>query len=87
MTNTKQSPGSTNNIPSAADRLPDLTSRVNFGNTQATLQNSSKDLINAASNSGNVKPYDGPTARSLFYQGGFLPPGKTSMGNFFSILS
>lgn len=82
MTNTKQSPGSTNNIPSAAGRLPDLTSRVNFGNTQATLQNSSKDLINAASNSGNVKPYDGPTARSLFYQGGFLPPGKDIYGQF-----
>jgi len=80
-TPTKQSPGS-GNYPTASDRLPDYTTRVNFGNTQATLQNASKQMVDAASNSGNVKPYDGPTARSLFYQGGFLPPGKDAYGQF-----
>lgn len=79
---TKQSPGSNSNVPTAGDQLPNGTSRINFGNTQATLQASSKNLVDAAYNSGNVKPYDGPTAKSLFYQGGFLPPGKDIYGQF-----
>lgn len=78
----KQSPGSNANVPSAGDQLPNGTSRINFSNTQATLQASSKNLVDAAYNSGNVKPYDGPTAKSLFYQGGFLPPGKDVYGQF-----
>lgn len=82
MPNSTQSPGASNNVPTAADRQPDYTSRINVGNTQATLQNASKDLIESAYNSGNVKPYDGPTARSLFYQGGFLSPPNDKYGQF-----
>ena len=86
-TSIKQSPGS-NNYPSAADRLPDNTSRINFGNTQATLQNSTKDLVDKAYNSGNVKPYDGPTARSLFYNAAIYDYNNARYGQylFYSIV-
>ena len=46
--------------------------RLNTGNTQAFLQNASKDLVNARYNSGTVNPYAGPTPKSLFYNAKLL---------------
>ena len=64
---TRQGPSLSTNNPTAGDRLPKRNGTINFGNNQQLLQNSTKDVIDKAYNSGNVNPYAGPTARSLFY--------------------
>jgi len=62
--------------------------RVNTGNTQAFLQNATKDLVNARYNSGVVNPYAGPTPKSLFYNAATYRDGNSNYAQylFYSIV-
>jgi hypothetical protein len=62
--------------------------RLNTGNTQAFLQNASKDLVNARYNSGVVNPYAGPTPKSLFYNAATYRDGNSNYAQylFYSIV-
>jgi len=63
-------------------------SRLNTGNTQAFLQNASKDLVDARYNSGVVNPYAGPTPKSLFYNAATYRDGNSNYAQylFYSIV-
>ena len=62
--------------------------RLNLGNTQELLQKQSKDLVDSRYNSGVVKPYAGPTARSLFYNAATYDYNNAKYGQylFYSIV-
>lgn len=85
---TKQGPSLSSNNPTAGDRLPKRNGMINFGNNQRLLQNSSKDVVDTAYNSGSVKPYAGPTARSLFYNAAIYDYNSAKYGQylFYSIV-
>ena len=85
---TKQGPSLSTNNPTAGDRLPKRNGTINFGNNQKLLQNSTKDVIDKAYNSGNVNPYAGPTARSLFYNAAIYDYNSAKYGQylFYSIV-
>ena len=85
---TKQGPSLSKNNPTAGDRLPERNGTINFGNNQRLLQNSTKDVIDKAYNSGSVNPYAGPTARSLFYNAAIYDYNSAKYGQylFYSIV-
>ena len=62
--------------------------RLDLGNTQEFLQKQSKDLVDSRYNSGVVKPYSGPTARSLFYNAATYDYNNAKYGQylFYSIV-
>lgn len=62
--------------------------RLNLGNTQELIQQQSKDLVDSRYNSGVVKPYAGPTARSLFYNAATYDYNNAKYGQylFYSIV-
>jgi hypothetical protein len=62
--------------------------RLNVGNTQELIQKQSKDLVDSRYNSGVVKPYSGPTARSLFYNAATYDYNNSKYGQylFYSIV-
>jgi hypothetical protein len=62
--------------------------RLNLGNTQELIQKQSKDLVDSRYNSGVVKPYAGPTARSLFYNAATYDYNNAKYGQylFYSIV-
>ena len=70
------------NIPGAADFLPGNNGRVNFGNTQRILQLATDDTVQKRYNTGNVKPYAGPTARSLFYNAAIYDYNSAKYGQY-----
>lgn len=57
-------------------------SRLNTGNTQAFLQNQSKDLVDSRYNSGVVNPYAGPTPKSLFYNAATYRDGNSNYAQY-----
>lgn len=85
---TRQGPSLSTNNPTAGDRLPKRNGTINFGNNQRLLQNSTKDVIDKAYNSGSVNPYAGPTARSLFYNAAIYDYNHSKYGQylFYSIV-
>jgi hypothetical protein len=85
---TKQGPSLSSNNPTAGDLLPKRNGTINFGNNQKLLQNSTKDVIDKAYNSGSVNPYAGPTARSLFYNAAIYDYNSAKYGQylFYSII-
>ena len=85
---TKQGPSLSTNNPTAGDRLPKRNGLINYGNDQRLLQNSTKEVIDKAYNSGNVNPYAGPTARSLFYNAAIYDYNSAKYGQylFYSIV-
>ena len=85
---TKQGPSLSTNNPTAGDRLPQRNGTINYGNNQRLLQNSTKDVIDKAYNSGSVNPYAGPTARSLFYNAAIYDYNSAKYGQylFYSIV-
>ena len=84
----QRGPGLTTNNPTAADRSPGANGRINTGNNTALLQNSTKEMIEKRYNSGTVKPYAGPTARSLFYNAAIYDYNSAKYGQylFYSIV-
>ena len=78
---------STNN-PTAADRSPGANGRINTGNETVLRQNSTKEMVEKRYNSGTVKPYAGPTARSLFYNAAIYDYNNAKYGQylFYSIV-
>ena len=84
----QQGPGLTSNNPTAADRTPGANGRINTGNNTVLLQNSTKEMIEKRYNSGTVKPYAGPTARSLFYNAAIYDYNNAKYGQylFYSIV-
>lgn len=85
---TKQGPSLSTNNPTAGDRLPKRNGLINYGNDQRLLQNSTKEVVDKAYNSGNVNPYAGPTARSLFYNAAIYDYNSAKYGQylFYSIV-
>lgn len=85
---TKQGPSLSTNNPTAGDRLPKRNGLINYGNDQRLLQNSTKEVIDKAYNSGNVNSYAGPTARSLFYNAAIYDYNSAKYGQylFYSIV-
>ena len=84
----QRGPGLTSNNPTAADRSPGANGRINTGNNTVLLQNSTKEMIEKRYNSGTVKPYAGPTARSLFYNAAIYDYNNAKYGQylFYSIV-
>ena len=84
----QQGPGFSSNDPTAADRTPGANGRINTGNNTVLLQNSTKEMIEKRYNSGTVKPYAGPTARSLFYNAAIYDYNNAKYGQylFYSIV-
>ena len=84
----QRAPGLTSNNPTAADRSPGANGRINTGNNTVTLQNSTKEMVEKRYNSGTVKPYAGPTARSLFYNAAIYDYNNAKYGQylFYSIV-
>jgi hypothetical protein len=80
--------GLSTNDPTAADRTPGANGRINIGNNEQLIQNSTKEMVEARYNSGNVKPYAGPTARSLFYNAAIYDYNNAKYGQylFYSIV-
>jgi hypothetical protein len=74
--------GISTNIPGASDFIPNMLGRINFGNNQRILQLATDDTIQKAYNSGNVNPYSGPTARSLFYNAATYSHENAKYGQF-----
>jgi hypothetical protein len=76
------------NIPGASNLLPGNNGKINFGNSQRILQQATDDMIQKRYNSGNVKPYAGPTARSLFYNAAIYDYNSAKYGQylFYSIV-
>lgn len=76
------------NIPGAADLLPNNNGRQNYGNTARLNQDATNDVIQKRYNTGNVKPYAGPTARSLFYNAAIYDYNSAKYGQylFYSIV-
>ena len=76
------------NIPGASNFLPGNNGKINFGNSQRILQQATDDMIQKRYNSGNVKPYAGPTARSLFYNAALYDYNSAKYGQylFYSIV-
>jgi hypothetical protein len=76
------------NIPGASDLLPSNNGRINYGNTAKFYQQATGDLIQKRYNSGQVKPYAGPTARSLFYNAAIYDYNSAKYGQylFYSIV-
>lgn len=87
-TPTQQGPGLSTNNKTAADLIPGNNGRINYGNTQRILQNSTQEMIQKRYNSGNVNPYAGPTARSLFYNASIYDYNSSKYGQylFYSIV-
>lgn len=81
-TPTKKLSGLTTNDPTAASKLPNNNSKINFGNTQALYQQSSQNLVQSRYNIGVSNPYSGPTARSLFYDASFYDFAASKYGQF-----
>ena len=84
----QRAPGLTSNNPTAADRFPGANGRINTGNNTTLLQNSTKEMVEKRYNSGVVKPYAGPTARSLFYNAAIYDYNNAKYGQylFYSIV-
>lgn len=84
----QQGPSLSTNNPTAADRFPGANGRINTGNNTTLLQNSSKEMVEKRYNSGRVKPYAGPTARSLFYNAAIYDYNNAKYGQylFYSIV-
>jgi len=84
----QRGPGLTSNNPTAADRFPGANGRINTGNNTTLLQNSTKEMVEKRYNSGVVKPYAGPTARSLFYNAAIYDYNNAKYGQylFYSIV-
>jgi len=84
----QRAPGLTSNNPTAADRSPGANGRINTGNNTVLLQNSTKEMVEKRYNSGRVKPYAGPTARSLFYNAAIYDYNNAKYGQylFYSIV-
>ena len=84
----QRGPGLTSNNPTAADRSPGANGRINTGNNTVLLQNSTKEMVEKRYNSGRVKPYAGPTARSLFYNAAIYDYNNAKYGQylFYSIV-
>jgi hypothetical protein len=63
-------------------------SRINVGNTEQLLNDSSKDLVDSRYNSGVVNPYAGPTPKSLFYNAATYRDGNSNYSQylFYSIV-
>lgn len=76
------------NIPGASNFLPGNNGKINYGNSQRILQQATDDMIQKRYNSGNVKPYAGPTARSLFYNAAIYDYNSAKYGQylFYSIV-
>jgi hypothetical protein len=78
------------NIPSTGNPQSNAQngSRLNTGNTQAFLQDATKDLVNSRYNSGVVNPYAGPTPKSLFYNAATYRDGNSIYAQylFYSIV-
>lgn len=76
------------NVPGASNFLPGNNGKINFGNSQRILQQATDDMIQKRYNSGNVKPYAGPTARSLFYNAALYDYNSAKYGQylFYSIV-
>ena len=78
------------NIPSTGNPQANAQEgfRLNTGNTQAFLQDASKDLVNSRYNSGVVNPYAGPTPKSLFYNAATYRDGNSNYAQylFYSIV-
>lgn len=70
------------NVPGASDLLPNNNSRVNYGNNSTLLNILSKDTIDTRYNTGNVNPYSGPTARSLFYNAAAYDYNSAKYGQY-----
>ena len=85
---TQQGPSLSTNNPTAADRFPGANGRINTGNNTTLLQNSTKEMVEKRYNSGRVKPYAGPTARSLFYNAAIYDYNNAKYGQylFYSIV-
>ena len=84
----QRGPGLSSNNPTAADISPGANGRINTGNNTVLLQNSTKEMIEKRYNSGTVKPYSGPTARSLFYNAAIYDYNNAKYGQylFYSIV-
>ena len=80
--------GLSTNDPTAADRFPGANGRINTGNNTTLYQNSTKEMVEKRYNSGRVKPYAGPTARSLFYNAAIYDYNNAKYGQylFYSIV-
>ena len=70
------------NVPGASNFLPGNNGKINFGNSQRILQQATDDMIQKRYNSGNVKPYAGPTARSLFYNAALYDYNSAKYGQY-----
>jgi len=84
----QRGPGLSTNNPTAADISPGANGRINTGNNTVLLQNSTKEMVEKRYNSGRVKPYAGPTARSLFYNAAIYDYNNAKYGQylFYSIV-
>ena len=84
----QQGPGLSSNNPTAADISPGANGRINTGNNTVLLQNSTKEMVEKRYNLGRVKPYAGPTARSLFYNAAIYDYNNAKYGQylFYSIV-
>ena len=84
----QRGPGLSSNNPTAADISPGANGRINTGNNTVLLQNSTKEMVEKRYNLGRVKPYAGPTARSLFYNAAIYDYNNAKYGQylFYSIV-